>query len=251
MPTQLGFDYSTCSAENRKVISEHAKAITLHIRHSTRSMVDIGRRLMQVREILGSVFNAWVGAEFQWSLVTARSYMKLAEVFGDLDCLDSFQPSALIALTRKHVPRAAIDQAVARARNGELITKTMALDLSDRIVLQQFEENRHAELNIDRASTVGAPIRPHTAALTEQRIERRGRPTSTLRTLKSTVQTMRKNMQHVYEAISEFERKSLADELMELAKQLIHEPVIEGDVETAPESIPLFGKPGRRELATV
>lgn len=257
MPQKIGFDYSSISAEHQQVIAEHAKAITLHMRHSTRSTVDIGRRLIQVRQLLGSVFLAWIGAEFQWSLATARAYMTLAQRFGDLDCLDYFQPSALLALARKHMPQAAIDQAIACARNGQLITKAFATDLADKAVLAQFAANQQRSFNAGNEPLGGPNIRPMTAARAGGRVEKRGRPTRNIRTLVGSVQTMRQNIQQVYEVMSECDRKSLADDLMELAKQLVHEPIIEAEVETSgdhtePQTVAFPSKQrGRRELATV
>ncbi len=233
MPKQpVGFNYSSIAPEHQKVICEHAKAITLHIRHSTRSMVDIGRRLIQVRKLLGVVFTAWIGAEFHWSIATARTYIMMAERFADLDCLDNFQPSALVALSRKHIPQAAMEQAVARARKGELITKSIACELADRMVLQAFQEKQRAQSAGDPDTTSETFISPMVAARTVLRSAKRVRPTKTIRTLTGTVQTMRKNIHQVYEMMSEPERKSLSDELMELARELIHEPVIEGDEES-------------------
>lgn len=229
MATKIGFDYSGISDEHRKVISDHSRAITGHMRHSTKSMIDIGRRLLHVRQLLGKIFTAWIGAEFQWSIATARSYIIVSERFANLDCLDNFQPSALAALSRKHIPQTAIDQAVARARNGELITKSIACELADRIVLQAFQERQRGKSTANQEATSQIFISPMAAARAELRSTKRGRPTKNIRTLTGSVQSMRRNIHQVYEMMSEQERKSLSDELMELAKELIHEPVIEGD----------------------
>lgn len=244
MPTKIGFDYTSIAPEQQKVIADHAKAITMHLRHSTRSTIDIGQRMIQVKELLGPVFGAWIRAEFEWSLRSVGDYMRLAKRFGDLDCIDSFQPTALLALCKKHIPQAAVDQAVAVARSGQMVTHAFASELADRIVLEQFSMN------------VGPSISSIKVSQTAARMAERVRPTS-IRKLQTSVATMLKNMQSVYESISESDRKSLADELMELAKQLIQEPVVEGDVETTDqrfesETVAFHGKQqGRRELAHV
>ncbi len=253
----IGFDYTGISQKHKQLITDHAKAITEHLRHTTASMVDIGRRLIQIRQLLGSAFRVWIDAEFQWCLGTARHYMILAQRFGNLDCLDNFQPSALILLSPKHVPQAAIDEAIACARSGQLITKSSAASLVDRTVLAQFSATQQASSNPGPATVQGPEIRLMTAALAAGRVERRGRPTKTIRTLIGSVQTMRNNIQQVYEVMSEPDRKSLSDDLIELANQLIHEPIIEADVETSDEvteseTVAFPGNQcGRRELATV
>ena len=100
----IGFDYSSISTKHQAVVAEHAKAITTHLRITTISVADIGRRLIHVRTLLGDVFDNWIRAEFQWSLGTARDYMLISERFGHLDCLENFQPSALVQLGAKICP---------------------------------------------------------------------------------------------------------------------------------------------------
>jgi hypothetical protein len=51
--------------------------------------------------------------------------MQAARVFGDLDCLKQFQPSAICMLARKNVPESAVKEAIKRARAGEVISYSL------------------------------------------------------------------------------------------------------------------------------
>lgn len=221
MSQKIGFDYSSISQEHQIVIGEHVKAITSQMRQSIRSTIDIGRRLKQVRDLLGAVvFRAWASVEFEWTYATALTYMTIAERFGDLDCLEYFHQSALVLLVPKRVPPIAVNKAIERARNGQMVSKTFAQELIDRAVVEQFSKNPgESSISAREARTRG------------QRLDLRG-TSNAVRSIKHSCKTLRKSIHKTYEVMSEAERKALADELTALADALTHEPVIQGDVES-------------------
>ena len=124
------FDYTALDPEPRRAATRHAKAITAHFASSTKAAIDIGRRLIELRQQLdGRQWRAWLTSEFRWTRSVASNYMQVAEKFGELDMVSRFQPSALYALARRYVPPRAITDAVALARAGQTISKAVARQL--------------------------------------------------------------------------------------------------------------------------
>lgn len=220
MATKIGFDYSSISAADQKLIAEHIKAITSRLRQSIHGTIDIGRRLKLIYDILGTRFKIWADAEFEWSYATALNYMGIADRFGDLDCLDYFHQSSLIVFLPSRVPQVAIDRAIELARSGQMVSKKRAEELVNTALVEAFAAN------------------PKTASISSQEAGKIGRAlllggtSKTVLSLSRSVQTMRKNLEKIYQVMSEEQRKMMADELKALADELLNEPVIEGDIET-------------------
>lgn len=124
-----GFNYAIVSDEDvRQRLQEQARAIRELLERTGACIVDVGRRLIEVRDSLPNVaaFQAWVKAEFRWSECMAWTYVAAARRLGDVDCLEQFQPFAIYTLCRRNVPAAAIADAVKLAKQGELITGVKA-----------------------------------------------------------------------------------------------------------------------------
>lgn len=123
----VGFNYGSLDPALQKEVQEEAAAIRKLIVQTSRNVVQIGLRLQRVRDSLGRRgFQAWLYGEFRWAQATASNYMRAAARFGDVACIDRFQPTALYVLARKKAPDAARDEAVQLAASGELITKEQA-----------------------------------------------------------------------------------------------------------------------------
>lgn len=126
----IGFDYGILTTVLQKEMQEEAAAIQKLIVQASRNVVQIGLRLLHVHECLGrGKFNAWLFAEFRWHRSTASNYMRAAAQFGDVPCLDRFQPSALYILSRKKATNAARDEAIVLANKGGLVTKAAAVNI--------------------------------------------------------------------------------------------------------------------------
>ena len=130
-----GFDYATLPANARKSTKGHGVAIRELLDRTTANIIDVGRRLRKVHELIGrEFFQKWLAAEFRWSASVASNYMTIADKFGDLQCANQFQPSALYVLGRNYVPTEAVDEAVNRAKGGEIVTKKEAQQIISKFV---------------------------------------------------------------------------------------------------------------------
>jgi hypothetical protein len=127
------FDYALFPASVQKSVREQVQTIHGLLARTSVNVVQIGLRLQFVRDRLGRLhFRPWLKAEFAWSQSTASNYMRAAKTFGDLDCLERFQPAALFALARKKVPAACRAEAIRLARRGGRVTKADAVELVER-----------------------------------------------------------------------------------------------------------------------
>ncbi len=129
MSNQIGFNYDIVKdAKLRTEAKKQADQINKLLRTSTEAVVEIGKRLNGIREGMlatPKLFRAWIECEFCWQQSTAANYMQTARVFGELDCLAKFQPSAIIMLARTNIPAKISEAMIERARAGETITYTI------------------------------------------------------------------------------------------------------------------------------
>ncbi len=73
----MKFDYGELKSDDRTCARRNAKAIHELNHKVTESVVEIGRRLREVRQALGAKFRAWVESEFRWSQSTACSPVRM------------------------------------------------------------------------------------------------------------------------------------------------------------------------------
>lgn len=125
MSTQVGFNYEILKdTKFRNEAKKQAQEINKLLKSSTEAIVEIGRRLIAMRESMQSaMFRAWIECEFRWQQSTAANYMQTARQFGELDCLQNFQPTALIMLARSNVPEKLANTMIARAKAGDIVTQ--------------------------------------------------------------------------------------------------------------------------------
>lgn len=122
------FDYAGLDTETRIVVQQRTSEIKTLMRRSAQDIIDIGQKLIEVKEKLGhGRFGGWLESEFSWTDKTARRFMSVAESF-KLDNLSdlSIAPSALYALAAPSTPEPARIEAVQRAQTGESITHSTA-----------------------------------------------------------------------------------------------------------------------------
>ncbi len=126
----IEFDYTKLPEQQQHIIKEHSAAIGRHMAGTTLAMIDIGRRLQAVRELVEThLFRQWLKYEFEWSVQVAYTYMKSAEVMGDLDCIENFVPTAVQILSKECTPASAREEAIAMARAGTKINTAVAKNL--------------------------------------------------------------------------------------------------------------------------
>ena len=155
----IGFNYA--SIENQKLrrqAQDHACEIRKLLVGTSASIVEIGRRLIELHQALGSSYSAFIKAEFDWSQPSASKFEAVAREFGDLDCLDRFQPSALQVLVNRKTDKRATKEAIRRARSGEVIT----LEGVRRIIRKHLPKDRQFA---GSAPGLGGPLYRFTSSL--------------------------------------------------------------------------------------
>src|SRR5262249_12572377 len=103
-------------------LAEHAAAIRQLGKQTVENVVEIGRRLVQCKELVGhGNWLPWLDREFGWDERTARNFMRAHELatksekFSDLN----LPLSALYMLAAPSTPPEARDEVLARAEAGE------------------------------------------------------------------------------------------------------------------------------------
>ncbi len=225
MSRKVGFDYSSIPAEKARLIQDHTTAIASALRHCSASVLNIGQRLIDVHAIMPrGLFRQWIRAEFEWCHPTACRYMSCAKRFGDFEHAQYLQISAMVLLSQRSTPQAAVDEALAIARSESTVSKTLAEQIIARHALQ--------------ASGVSASVPNDSAANSEPAAE----PQMWLllqkkRTFVSAISRFSVEVNHVAsEMMSDTERKALATELTELAEEIRNASTHADDVEDVSEA---------------
>jgi len=116
--------YASLDVETRIVVQQRTSEIKTLMRRTAQDIVDIGQKLIEVKERLGhGVFGAWLPVEFGWSRTTAVRFMRVAEQFKFANLANlSIASSALYLLAESSTPESARQEALQRAEQGEHIT---------------------------------------------------------------------------------------------------------------------------------
>lgn len=122
------FDYGQLDVETRIVVRQRTDEIKTLVRKSAQDIIDIGNKLLDVKERLGhGNFGAWLDKEFGWGDSTALRFMQVATHFKSVTVTDlSIQAKALYLLAAPSTPEPARLEAVQRAQAGEAITHSTA-----------------------------------------------------------------------------------------------------------------------------
>lgn len=189
------FNYAAVQdAKTRRELQEHAGEIKTLVRRTGESIIEIGRRLETVRGLLDTTtFREWLKAEFEFAPSMAWSYMQAAAKFGDIGCLEKFQPSALVTLARRNVPAAAANEAIKAAKSGQTVTLRKAKEILKRHDVQPTRKD------------AGQPRLPV-------------KDDSLLPTLERVLETLAGSLDRL--ALSRDQRDELADRFLELALRL-------------------------------
>lgn len=128
-----GFDFKQLPVERRQRVQEATDRIRQIQARMATHVVELGKELIAVHAELGAkMFPIWAAAEFHYSVSTCGRFMRAAQRFGDLPCLEKFQSTALIELAASRVDDEVIEEAVERAQHGEEITRLRALEMVER-----------------------------------------------------------------------------------------------------------------------
>lgn len=126
--TNRSFRYSLISdPADREQVRSHAIAIRRLASQTGQTVIEVGRQLIAIHRLLQpTLFRQWARAEFCWTLSTVSNYMRAAERFSNVRHPERWQPSAMFALVRKHVPEAVLSEAVRIADTGGPVTLASA-----------------------------------------------------------------------------------------------------------------------------
>ncbi len=129
------FDYAALDASTSQFVQQQTGEIKALMKRTAQDIVEIGQKLVKVKEKLGhGRFGAWLEAEFEWSIQTAKRFMNVAAAFQNQQFVDFIAPSALYELAAPSIPDAVRDEALARAKAGESITYSTAKALKQKYV---------------------------------------------------------------------------------------------------------------------
>ncbi len=122
------FDYSILDSTTRIAIQQTTTEIKTLVHKTTRDILDIGARLIDVKAKLGhGNFTQWLDTEFGWSPKTAQNIMNVARTFHSNEIVGlKFDTSALYLLAAPSTSENAREEAISRAKTGEVITRTSA-----------------------------------------------------------------------------------------------------------------------------
>jgi len=129
------FDYTALDVSTSQFVQQQTGEIRGLMKRTVESVFEIGQRLIIVKERLGhGRFGSWLETEFEWSQDTASNFINVAKKFGNLPNLSEFDmaASALYLLAAPSTPDAARDEALARAKAGESITKKTAKSIKQK-----------------------------------------------------------------------------------------------------------------------
>lgn len=130
-----GFDYAGLDAPTSQFVQQQTGEIQALMKRTAQNIIEVGQKLIEVKNRLGhGYFLTWLQAEFGWSYPTAARFMQVANSFKETSQIENFAPSALYELAGASTPEAARNEAIARAKAGESITRQAAKSIKQKYV---------------------------------------------------------------------------------------------------------------------
>jgi hypothetical protein len=147
-----GFDYAALELEIRICVQQHTQQIKTLMRRSAQDIIEIGQKLIEVKEKLGhGCFETWLRAEFNWSEWTARKFMQVTRQFKTVNLTDlNIATTALYILASDSTPDGARREALKRATQGEIINPPKA-----KAIVERYRQE--AKSKITKPATVAPP----------------------------------------------------------------------------------------------
>lgn len=123
-PEAQSFDYDALDSETRIIVQQRTSEIKSLIRHTAQGIIDIGQKLIEVKQQLGhGNFMKWLKSEFNWSISTATRFMQVGERFKFVNLVNlELAASALYLLAAPSTPPLAREEALERATQGEAVS---------------------------------------------------------------------------------------------------------------------------------
>jgi hypothetical protein len=174
---QSGFDYEALNSGTRTVVQQKTGEIRCLMRRAAQDIVDIGLKLLEVKEQLPhGQWLPWLAREFpQWGERSARNFMSVATTFKSATVADlPIAQRALYLLASPSTPPAARNEAIAVARRGEEVTHAKAREIVESHMPATVVEPSGPE---PEAEESGPPIVPPTPKAPQKNTGTATRPT--------------------------------------------------------------------------
>ena len=155
LPTQqiLNFEYGALEAETRIVVQQYTNEIKTLMRRNSQEIIDIGQKLMEVKQYLGhGNFRNWLKLEFNWSVSAATKFMQVAQQFKCVNFTHlNVTASTLYLIAAPSTPKRARAEVLERASHGENISysKAKAIVCQHRKIKKGAAEPKTALLKSD------------------------------------------------------------------------------------------------------
>jgi hypothetical protein len=140
------FDYSAVEPAAVPSLRASAKTIRARITKTTADIIATGRELALAKAHLDhGQFCTWVEAEIGISARTAQRYMAATELADKNDTVSLLPPTMVHRLAAKSAPEEVVDEVIARARSGEIISDRAVVDMIGEVKHRQREAARRDE----------------------------------------------------------------------------------------------------------
>ncbi|MEC4813579.1 MAG: DUF3102 domain-containing protein [Scytonema sp. PMC 1069.18] len=130
-PEAFNFDYSNIDPELFQLIQQRTNEIKSLMRRSAQDIIDIGQKLIEVKQHLGhGKFRKWLNHEFSWSVSSANKFMHVANQFKCVNFTHlNLTASVIYLLASPSTSSAARAETLELAYNGENITYAKAKEI--------------------------------------------------------------------------------------------------------------------------
>lgn len=143
-PLEEPFDYNTLDETIRIRVQTNEEAIRASIKRTAEEIIDMGQRLIQVKQDLGhGLFLKWLKTQFDMSESLATKFMQVAHRFGDeikSVKITNLPATVLYSLAAPSTP----DEVVQRVLTGEIPANAQAIKEAKE-ALQSTEDQLHQE----------------------------------------------------------------------------------------------------------
>ncbi|NJO20502.1 MAG: hypothetical protein HC838_11305 [Spirulinaceae cyanobacterium RM2_2_10] len=131
--SEIAFDYSTVDPAAADDLRNAAAYINTRLTLSYQLLVEVGHKLVEMREQYTGVFMSWATSEFRVSYDTVTNWMNTAMRLGDLSDGQAalFQTRALYKLSAPSTPDSARQAAQDLAARGEQVDYKTAFILAN------------------------------------------------------------------------------------------------------------------------
>jgi hypothetical protein len=150
----LNFEYGILDNETRMVVQKCTNEIKALMRRTSQDIIDIGQKLIEVKEHLGhGNFINWLKSEFNWSVSTATKFMQVGAQFKFVNFTNlNITASALYLIAAPSTPKQARAEVLERASLGENISYSKA-----KAIVCQYKKT--AKYRVQEPVTVDVPTK--------------------------------------------------------------------------------------------